>query len=127
MRIVTNEEMHDLEEKSATAGVSVESLMQNAGLAVALNVKEIAGNLSGVPLLVLIGPGNNGGDGLVAANHLTEWGAEVTAYFALPRKKSNMVINPHISGLVATIEAANDPDLRKFKQALSKSKICPNK
>ncbi len=123
MRIVTNEEMRHLEEKSIADGISVESLMQNAGLAVALHIKEITGTLSNIPVLVLIGPGNNGGDGLIAADHLNEWGAEVTAYIALPRKKSDTVTDPQISGSLTIIEAENDPDLHKFRLALSKSLI----
>lgn len=53
-----------------------DSLMKKAGAAAA----ELAGTLaseSGDPILVLAGPGNNGGDAIVAARHLTEMGARI--------------------------------------------------
>ena len=38
------------------------------------------GSLEDRRIAVLVGPGNNGGDGLVAARHLHEWGAQVRVY-----------------------------------------------
>ncbi len=54
-------------------GVSGDSLMEEAGTAVAAATRALLGN--GVerrtgPVLILAGSGNNGGDGLVAARHL---------------------------------------------------------
>ena len=55
-------------------GISESSLMEAAGLALA----EAARTMSEGPILVLCGPGNNGGDGFVAARHLREWGFSTT-------------------------------------------------
>ena len=46
----------------------------------------LLGTLEGRLIVVLAGPGNNGGDGLVAARHLFDWGAEVTTYLPKPRQ-----------------------------------------
>lgn len=80
MKIVSVEEMRALEARSEQAGVSTAELMERAGLAVALEVRRLLEGVAGRRVVVLVGPGNNGGDGLVAARHLTAWGAEVTLW-----------------------------------------------
>jgi hydroxyethylthiazole kinase-like uncharacterized protein yjeF len=63
-------------------GVPGQRLMEHAGVAVAAAVKAIAeatGRWRKGPILILCGPGNNGGDGFVAARHLARAGAEVAA------------------------------------------------
>ena len=78
MKIVTTEQMRKLERRSAEAGVTTDMLMENAGLAVAEEVRKLkGGSVAGCPITILVGPGNNGGDGLVAARHLYDWDAEV--------------------------------------------------
>jgi NAD(P)H-hydrate epimerase len=86
MRVVTAAEMAVLEEQSERAGVSTGQLMENAGLAVAQEAWLMLGTLEDRQVLVLVGPGNNGGDGLVAARHLHDWGAKVTCYLTRARE-----------------------------------------
>jgi NAD(P)H-hydrate epimerase len=79
MYIVTTSQMQAAEKAADAAGWSYEQLMENAGHAVA---EAIAAqfDITGVRVLVLVGPGNNGGDGLVAARYLAQLGATVTVY-----------------------------------------------
>lgn len=69
--------MAAIEQASERAGVSTDTLMENAGLAVAQAARAELGCAAGARIVVLVGPGNNGADGLVAARHLRRWGAEV--------------------------------------------------
>ncbi len=80
MKVVTAEEMAAIELACEAEGITTGSLMENAGLAVASEVRRILGSVKGRRIVFLIGPGNNGGDGLVAARHLSDWGAEVILY-----------------------------------------------
>jgi NAD(P)H-hydrate epimerase len=80
MKIVTASQMAALEAASERLGTGVGVLMEKAGLAVAQAVRtRLGGGVAGVKVAVLVGPGNNGSDGLVTARLLRRWGAEVTA------------------------------------------------
>ena len=74
--------------------------MELAGLSVAQAVHEVlapkgSGNPERKKVLILCGPGNNGGDGLVAARHLQLFGYEVQILYPKQSKKE-----PHYSRLV---------------------------
>ena len=66
MKIVTVAQMAALERAAERHGVTTDALMENAGLAVAVAAREALGAVAGVRTAVLVGPGNNGADGLVA-------------------------------------------------------------
>ena len=80
MKLVTAEQMREIDGRCTDAGLPTEVLMENAGLAVAKELGKLLGSVAGSHILVLVGPGNNGGDGLVAARHLHDWGAKVHLY-----------------------------------------------
>ena len=72
--ILTAEQMRAAEQAAIAAGTPVETLMERAGAALAEAVFQYAGHQ---PALILCGPGNNGGDGYVAARHLRKRGVPV--------------------------------------------------
>src|SRR5438270_13034920 len=81
--ILTAAETRAAEQASIDAGISIEELMERAGAALAEASYRYAGPL---PSLVLTGPGNNGGDGYVAARQLAARGVKVrVAALAEPR------------------------------------------
>lgn len=74
----------DVDLMGAEQGFSTDQLMELAGLSVAEAVVDAwAGEKQKV--LVVCGPGNNGGDGLVAARHLFHMGYDVTVLY--PKRK----------------------------------------
>ena len=72
--ILTAAAMRAAEARAIAAGTSETLLMERAGAALAQAAWSIAGP---VETLVLCGPGNNGGDGYVAARHLAQRGMTV--------------------------------------------------
>jgi hydroxyethylthiazole kinase-like uncharacterized protein yjeF len=72
--LLTPAEMAEADRLAITAGTSGYALMENAGAAVALAALRMAAEGD---VLVLVGPGNNGGDGFVAAAELRRGGKKV--------------------------------------------------
>ena len=70
-RLLTIAEMGAADAAAIAAGMPGIQLMENAGAAVARAITE---RFAPRPALVLCGPGNNGGDGFVAARHLAGHG-----------------------------------------------------
>ena len=76
MKILTSAEMCATDRRSAEEfGVSLESLMERAGEAVARFCREVYPTTKRV--VAVCGRGNNGGDGVVAARYLQQAGCEV--------------------------------------------------
>ncbi len=89
MKIVTADQMRRLEQACIPLGVSLDDLMERAGLAVARCARSFLGGAAGRRIVVLVGPGNNGADGFVAARHLQRWGARVSAHVLGRRLQSD--------------------------------------
>jgi ADP-dependent NAD(P)H-hydrate dehydratase / NAD(P)H-hydrate epimerase len=72
-----------IEANAVALGVSVDTLMENAGRAVA---EEAARRLKGATdaLAVVAGTGNNGGDGFAAIHYLAQWGFSPDLWLLTP-------------------------------------------
>src|SRR5579872_654452 len=81
--LLTPSEMAMADSQAVALGWDGAGLMENAGRAVA---RAVRGRIAPCRVMVLCGPGNNGGDGYVAARHLQDAGWKVTvAQTAPPR------------------------------------------
>lgn len=110
MKLVTAAQMRELEQAAVAAGTPLDELMEQAGLAVAQEAWLSLGIVDGRRIVVLVGPGNNGGDGLVAARHLADWGADVVAYLLAPRsgdKNFDLVAERGVPMFFATDDAGH--------------------
>ena len=119
MKILSTDQMRQAEQDCAQIGVSVDALMENAGKAVAEETRRILGNIDKQSILVLIGPGNNGGDGLVTARYLHDWGAKVSVYLCSQRPPDDANLKLVLERGIPSIQAAEDKNLNQFDAALA--------
>jgi hydroxyethylthiazole kinase-like uncharacterized protein yjeF len=120
MHLVTADQMRTLD-RLATEKYGIPSilLMENAGRAVKEVAGQMLGDLRGRRILVICGPGNNGGDGFVAARHLLNAGAEVRiSYFGdKSRAKGDALVNLEIAEKMG-LDIDFSGNLRRLKTSL---------
>ena len=123
MKVVTAEQMREIDRSAADIGFTTEALMENAGRAVAEETKKLIGGVIGKHILVIVGPGNNGGDGLVAGRYLDDWGAEVSLYLCSQRLASdkNLVLAQEHD--IITIQANQDKNFARLESFLASSEV----
>jgi hydroxyethylthiazole kinase-like uncharacterized protein yjeF len=86
LELLTSEEMAEADRLTIASGTSGMTLMQAAGQAVA---DAVCARLQGRSVLVIAGPGNNGGDGFVAGQVLRDRGHRVQMLLVGDRAKLN--------------------------------------
>jgi len=108
----------DEELMGASGGFSLDQLMELAGLSVAAAAADVAMGATGPrtqaarkTALVVCGPGNNGGDGLVAARHLVHFGMDVHVCYPTPRW-ADREPKPLFRGLVRQLADLGVPFVR---------------
>ena len=119
MKILSTDQMRQAEQDCTQIGVSVDALMENAGKAVAETVRDILGAIDKQHIVVLIGPGNNGGDGLVTARYLHDWGAKVSVYLCSQRPPDDPNLKLVQERGIISIQAAEDESLNQFDSLLA--------
>ncbi|MBI1297133.1 NAD(P)H-hydrate epimerase [bacterium] len=127
LKIVSVDEMRRLEQLSDAAGVSYAEMMENAGQAVANAIIDEYPFADETQVLVLAGPGNNGGDGLVCARHLAEAGYNVRVYLWKRRTDPEHDYEDHFARLMSfSAESARieeDPDLVLLEEWLYEADV----
>lgn len=127
MMPVSAETMRELDSMAAKSDISILSLMENAGGAVAKKTAELLNDPKGVRVAVFCGKGNNGGDGFVTARKLRESGFDVYLYLLGKQDevKNEVAINLRLfieaGGNVGEIKS--DADIEHLKKRLDYSLI----
>ncbi len=125
MKIVNVEEMRRIEQATDAGGQSYTAMMELAGLAVAGLATALLLVEPDEHVLILVGPGNNGGDGLVAARHLRERGHDVTIYLwkrDIKGDENFRRLKRRRRGL-AILWADNDPDYSKLREEIGRTTL----
>lgn len=90
MKLLLSEEMQKMDKKAITSvGLPEMVLMENAGRAVADAAEVVLGGAARKHIVIFVGKGNNGGDGLVAARLLENQGAFVSVVTLTSAKEIN--------------------------------------
>jgi hydroxyethylthiazole kinase-like uncharacterized protein yjeF len=122
LKIVTTDEMRRIEKAADADGLTFDQMMENAGRAVAEAVDEWIG-AEDATVLVLVGPGNNGGDGLVAARYLAEKGAAVTLYVGKRETKGDKNWEKAQARDIPALWLANDTELQELGARLAEADV----
>jgi len=75
---ISVDQMYQIENKGHSMGFLKKFMMENAGAAAVRRLVEKTGSVDSKNIVIFVGLGNNGGDGLVMARHLAGHGAKVT-------------------------------------------------
>ena len=119
-------ETRTLENRVIESGVSVGALMERAGaeLATTLNAWARARQVATGPVLVLAGPGNNGGDGLICARRLHDAWERVYVYLWNRSDKEDPLIADLERRQVQIMHAEQDEGLFVLTRWLRHSSWC---
>jgi len=90
MKLVTVSQMQAIEKEADAGGLTYDQMMQNAGHGLADVIIDLFQNEEELEVVGLIGPGDNGGDTLIALTALAEAGWNSRAYL-VKRKKDELV------------------------------------
>ena len=126
-KIVSVAEMQRLEREADAAGQSYAAMMERAGTALAEAIQESFPRSADRSVLVLAGPGNNGGDGLVCARHLSDAGYRVRVYLWKRKTGPEEDCGGHFSQLlernVSTHSAEDDVDAVQLRAWLDEAAV----
>ena len=115
IRIVDVARMREIEAAADASGLSYAQLMENAGAALADRANDLLKGRSGASVLVLVGSGNNGGDGLVAARLLAREHHCVVRCYLLRARLEDPLLTDALDAGVSVIVAEDDPQQRQLK------------
>lgn len=126
MKILSVAEMVRIEQAADAAGHPYAAMMEQAGRGVAASLLRALHSWdSSGSVLVLVGPGNNGGDGLVAARYVRQWQPQRQIIIYTWRRSPDGDANYEAARqLKITIQRAeDDPDFASLQDAVLEADV----
>lgn len=118
MKYVSVAEMVAIEKEADGLGHTYPKMMENAGRGLAEAVRDAYSHLSAKRALGLVGPGNNGGDTLVACAYLQDWGWHTTCYIVRPRAAGDPLVERVLQAGGEVLNLESDPEFHQLATAL---------
>lgn len=116
MKLVTVAEMLEIESEADASGLTYDRMMENAGSGLAEVIRARYVDLQEPGALGMVGPGNNGGDTLVALSQLAEEGWRATAYLIKSRPKDDPLVDRLREAGGEVLLAEDDSDFETLAQ-----------
>lgn len=124
MLIVTADQMRGIEQAAFERGVAPAALMGEAGRAAARHILARLGGRAGVArAVVLVGPRNNGGDGLVIAEALGKAGLRVSLWLYHRDGLRGAPVAADLIARLPTIRSEEDPEQVALRRILAEASI----
>ena len=112
MKVVTAEEMREIDRKTIASGIPSIELMENAGRAVARVIKSHYAPLRGEKVSIFCGRGNNGGDGLVVARLLAKERVRVKVFLLAKKEELKRDPKTNLKRVLKESASSADPPMR---------------
>ena len=122
-KVVTVEQMRAIEQAADASGLTYEKMMENAGKSIATAILEYWPDAERWSVTILVGPGNNGGDGLVVGHYLQEAGAKVSVYLTKERTEKDKNLQRIIRHGCQVTAADNDTRYKVLRDLIVSSDL----
>ncbi len=124
VKLITIEQTRHIEAEADANGISYAQMMDNAGYATARHAMHMLKDLSDSPrITILVGAGNNGGDGLVAGKYLAENGYDVRFYLLKRLDETNAPYQNVVSRGLFIAYAEDDYDGRVLRHMVASADL----
>lgn len=124
IKVLSVEHMRRVEAAADASGLSYAAMMQRAGQAVAERALALLTNRPDARVTLLIGGGNNGGDGLVAGRIIAEKSSALVRFYLLkPRPESDENLAAVRSAGLFVAYASDDRDFRVLRNMVASADI----
>ncbi|HUN08686.1 MAG TPA: NAD(P)H-hydrate dehydratase [Aggregatilineales bacterium] len=116
-------QIRQLESEANATGMSYATMMENAGKLLAQRIQATLSHKTDGRVTFLIGGGNNGGDGLVAARLVANTGATVRCYLLKARSESDPLIIAARTANITIALAEHDRDGRVLRNMVASADV----
>ncbi|MCY4021649.1 MAG: NAD(P)H-hydrate dehydratase [Chloroflexi bacterium] len=124
MKVVSVEEMRQIEAAVDARLFSYDQMMQKAGGAAGRHLRRRLDIDDGTRVTFLIGKGNNGGDGLVMAVDMArDSSAQIRIYLLQPRPENDDLLSRALEAGLFIAKASDDHDLRLLKSLITSADV----
>ncbi len=123
MKLVTVAEMQAIEREADAQGWTYAQMMEKAGQGLAEIVHSFYGYEEPQSIVGLVGSGNNGGDTLIALEHLARLGWQARAYLVKARQTSDPLLDRLRDAGGEWLEAGSDKDFTHLDAWLGESSV----